>query len=126
MVKAISAVDRVVTPASQQDTLSAQKTPSSLLSDASKRLEKALKYVSISSDAAKLKSCNHNRAEINSAIERYSVSNGSFPTNLSDLETLDYFPEGIPTCPLTGSAYALNSTINRVEGHTSSTSPGDH
>ncbi len=51
MIKAISEVDRVVTPSYQQDRSKAPKAPSSLLSDASKRLEKALKYVTISPDA---------------------------------------------------------------------------
>ena len=85
-----------------------------------------IERVSVSSEMAKVKTCSHNRSEINSAIERYNLSNGSFPATLSDLETTEYFPAGIPTCPLTGSAYSLNSTVNRVDGHTTTTSPGDH
>lgn len=80
-----------------------------------------------SSDAAKEKTCFHNRMELNSALERYAVTNGSFATAMSDLDTADYFPGGIPTCEVTGSAYALNTTTHRVEGHTTSgANPGDH
>jgi len=79
--------------------------------------------INASSDRASENSCYHNRTEINSAIERYGVINGSFPAALSDLNTLDYFPEGIPTCPVTGNAYVIDATKNRVENHTNS---GNH
>ena len=60
------------------------------------------------------------------AIERYGVENSSYPTNLSDLNTPAYFPQGIPTCPVSGAAYSMNTTTYRIDGHTSSTVPGDH
>jgi general secretion pathway protein G len=82
--------------------------------------------ISESSDTAKCKACLHNRAELNSAIERYGVSNSSYPTALTDLVAPDYFPQGIPVCPVTGGAYSMNSTTYRIDGHTSSTAPGDH
>lgn len=85
-----------------------------------------IERVSVSQDAAKLKTCFHHRAQINSALERYGAVNGSFPANLSELETNDYFPEGIPVCSWTGNAYALNLTVHRVEGHTTTINPGDH
>jgi glutamate dehydrogenase (NADP+) len=50
MVEAISEVGNTATPLFSNETVAA-KTASSLLSDANKRLEKALKYVAISSDA---------------------------------------------------------------------------
>ncbi len=70
-----------------------------------------------SSDAAQAKSCNHNRSQLNSALERFAVSNGSFATSMADIDTDDYFPGGIPVCPVDGSAYTLNTTTHRVEGH---------
>ncbi len=79
--------------------------------------------ISASSDKANENTCYHNRAELNSALERYGITNGSFPSSLNDLNTLDYFPGGIPACPVTGNAYVLNTTTNRVEGHTNS---GNH
>lgn len=80
-----------------------------------------------SSEKAKENTCFHNRMEINSALERYAITNGSFATAIGDVNTSDYFPGGIPTCALTGSAYTLNTTTHRVEGHsTSGANPGDH
>ena len=79
--------------------------------------------ISSSQDMAKEKSCSHNRSEINSAIERFALTTGAFPSSLNDLDVPDYFPGSIPVCPITGAAYALNTTINRVEGHSNS---GNH
>jgi general secretion pathway protein G len=82
--------------------------------------------VSDSTDSAKCRTCQHNRSELNAAIERYGVEIGSYPANLSDLDTPTYFPAGIPTCPVSGAAYSLNTTTHRIDGHTSNTVPGDH
>lgn len=64
------------------------------------------------------KACAHNRMLINSAIERYAVTNGVNPSSLNDLNVPDYFPEGIPVCPVSGAAYTLNAGTQRVNGHT--------
>lgn len=82
--------------------------------------------ISQSTDSAKCKSCQHNCTELNSAIERYGVSTGAFPNDLADLAVPDYFPQGIPVCPVSGGAYSMNSTTHRIDGHTSNTVPGDH
>ena len=82
--------------------------------------------MSLSTDSAKCRSCQHNRAELNAAIERYGVENSSYPTSLADLNVPAYFPAGIPTCPVSGAAYSMNTTTHRIDGHTSSTVPGDH
>jgi general secretion pathway protein G len=79
-----------------------------------------------STDSAKCRSCQHNRAELNAAIERYGVENGAYPTTLGDLNAPAYFPQGIPTCPVSAAAYSMNATTHRIDGHTSSTVPGDH
>ena len=73
--------------------------------------------ISDSSQNSKEKACRHNCVQINSAIDRYYFEHESFPANLSTLNTIEYFPEGIPSCPMSGSAYSLNSTTHRVEGH---------
>lgn len=65
------------------------------------------------------RTCYHNRSEINRAIERYGLVNGDYPSSLGDLDST-YFPEGLPVCPVTGDPYSLNTTTNRVEGHTNS------
>ncbi|MEM8944053.1 MAG: type II secretion system protein [Planctomycetota bacterium] len=73
-----------------------------------------------SSDAAREKTCYHNRAQINAAIERYAVTLGIPATSISDVNTNDYFPDGVPVCPVDGAAYTLNTTTQRVDGHTTS------
>lgn len=72
--------------------------------------------VTVSSDNAKQKVRDHHKATINAAVERYYVNEGSWPAdNLNDIG-LDpnYFPDGIPVDPVSGSAYTLNSTTHRV------------
>lgn len=72
--------------------------------------------VTTSSDLAKQKVHEHNRGTINSAVERYYIENGSWPsTNLSELNNVAYFPDGLPTNPIDGSAYALNATTHRID-----------
>ena len=39
--------------------------------------------------------------------------------SISALNTLDYFPEGIPACPVSGNPYILNPATQRVSGHAS-------
>lgn len=69
---------------------------------------------------ARIAACDSNKANINTQVERWYFNNGSWPANdLSDIGADDdYFPEGIPTCPVDGSAYALSGTTHRVTGHT--------
>jgi len=76
-------------------------------------------------EIAREKTCLHNRAEINIAVERYYLHTGSWPaTDLSDIGTdLNYFPDGLPTCPMSGAEYRIDATTRRVVGHTGS---GDH
>ena len=69
------------------------------------------------------KACYHNRMIINSAIERYALDTGSYPSSLNDLSVPDYFPEGIPVCPLSQSNYIINGGTNRVDGHAAGIHP---
>lgn len=62
--------------------------------------------------------CFQNRAEINLAIERYNIDNGSLPTDMSGINNATWFPGGIPVCPVSGAAYTLNAGKTRVDGHT--------
>lgn len=72
--------------------------------------------VTTSSDTAKAKVNAHNKGTINAAIERYYIENGSWPSvNLSELDVVAYFPDGIPTNPVDSSAYALNATTHRID-----------
>ena len=74
--------------------------------------------ISFSSAAAKENACFQNKAEINSAVERYFFNNGSVPSALGDLDTNEYFPDGIPNCPVSDAAYTLDAVTGRVTGHT--------
>ena len=72
--------------------------------------------VTVSSDTAKAKVDAHNKATINAAVERWYIEQGAWPANdLSDIGAdTDYFPDGIPSNPVTGGAYALDGTTHRV------------
>lgn len=72
--------------------------------------------VSVSSDTAKTQVNAHNKATLNSAVERWYIDQGSWPANdLSDIGAdTDYFPDGIPVNPVDGSAYTLDATTHRV------------
>src|SRR6476646_9226025 len=72
--------------------------------------------VAVSSDTAKAKVSSHNKATINSAVERWYVEKGTWPANnLSDIGVdTTYFPDGVPVNPTNGTAYTLNATTHRV------------
>jgi general secretion pathway protein G len=72
--------------------------------------------ISVSSAKAKTEANKQNKSEINSAVERWYFEKGTWPAdNLSDIGAdANYFPNGIPTSPVDGSAYSLNSTTHRV------------
>jgi prepilin-type N-terminal cleavage/methylation domain-containing protein len=84
-----------------------------------------LPRVITNNDMAKEKTCAHNRTEINISVERYYIHNSVWPANdLSDIGAdPDYFPDGMPTCPVSGALYQLDGATHRVQGHTG---PGDH
>jgi prepilin-type N-terminal cleavage/methylation domain-containing protein len=68
------------------------------------------------SDTSTSRTNAHNKAQINAAAERWYVDKGAWPaSDLSDMAAdLNYFPSGIPTNPVDGSAYTLNTTTHRV------------
>jgi general secretion pathway protein G len=72
--------------------------------------------VSVSTDMAKQQVDASNKATLNSAVERWYIDTGAWPAaDLSDIGAdTDYFPDGIPTNPVDGSAYTLNATTHRV------------
>ena len=72
--------------------------------------------VTISSDTAKQKVRDHQKATLNATVERWYIDKNSWPAlDLSDIAAdVNYFPEGIPANPVDGSAYALDATTHRV------------
>jgi type II secretory pathway pseudopilin PulG len=67
---------------------------------------------------SKTAACSANRGHIEVQCEIWRHNNGSWPAaNLSDIGTsISYFPSGLPTCPVTGAAYTID-TSGRVVGH---------
>jgi hypothetical protein len=64
--------------------------------------------------------CRRNVQIINTMIEFWNVKHeGLWPRNdLSDIgKDKDYFPRGVPVCPVDGSPYRLDSLSHRVIGH---------
>jgi len=58
----------------------------------------------------------HNKAQINSMVERYHIDNGRFPSaNLNQLAAPAYFPDGVPVSPYNGTTkYRIDTTTGRV------------
>ena len=69
--------------------------------------------ISTSSDTAIANVHAQNKSEINAAVERYYVDNGSWPSaDLNEMvppTTYDYFPNGLPTNPTGGAAYTIST-----------------
>lgn len=65
--------------------------------------------------------CRTNVYYINRAVERWYVLEGEWPSpDLNDRfsRDRDYFPNGIPVCPITSEPYHLDPYTYRVMGHT--------
>ena len=75
---------------------------------------------------SKEKTCFHNRAQINMAVELYGIEHGELPETIADLDTPDRFPDGIPRCPVSNVPYQLNPTTRRVQGHLGGGKTGGH
>lgn len=74
----------------------------------------------VGSKRAKVQSCEMNRAIINTQVEVYYFSEGTWPIDdLTDIKTnYNYFPDGIPTCPVDETSYVLRtSPYHRISGH---------
>ncbi|MEW5946309.1 MAG: type II secretion system protein [bacterium] len=78
----------------------------------------------VSSQRAKVQSCEMNRHLINKQVEAYFFVEATWPALGVDLNTTDigsnvnYFPDGIPTCPVDMTNYRLRNTpYYRVSGH---------
>ena len=67
--------------------------------------------ISFSSATAKANVSLQNKAEINTAVERWYFEKGTWPaSDLSDIEAdSDFFPDGVPNNPVSGSAYTLDA-----------------
>jgi len=80
----------------------------------------AVPRISQSATNAKAKACLTNIDILNSSIELYNAENGEYPTNLTTITSdTTLFPDGAPTCPITGTTYPNTLVNNRVDatGH---------
>ena len=68
---------------------------------------------------AKKQGCAVNKGNIEVQCQLWLRQKNAAPTStLSDIgANRNYFPEGLPTCPVDGSAYTMNTTTLRVNGH---------
>jgi prepilin-type N-terminal cleavage/methylation domain-containing protein len=71
-------------------------------------------------DTARRNACWTNKGEIELQVQLWRRNNGSYPTaNLSTIGGNSiYFPLGLPTCPVDGTAYTIDTTTGLVVGHT--------
>ena len=66
--------------------------------------------ISVSAGTAKQNAHQQNLAEINSAVERWYFEKGSWPADINAIGAdASYFPDGLPTNPVTGAAYSLDN-----------------
>jgi hypothetical protein len=72
------------------------------------------------SQSATKRACYVTKGEVEIQVQLWHRNHGAWPaTNLSDIGgDPAYFPEGLPTCPVDGSAYSIDSATHRVVGHT--------
>jgi len=70
-------------------------------------------------DDARRSACAENKAVVNAAAERWCFLKGRWPDRrLSDIGAdPEYFPSGLPVCPLDGSRYELHPIRHCVQGH---------
>jgi prepilin-type N-terminal cleavage/methylation domain-containing protein len=71
------------------------------------------------SQDAQQAACEANKGQIELQAEIWHRNTGSWPaTDLSDIgASLDYFPSGLPICPIDSNAYTFDPLAGRVSGH---------
>ena len=71
-------------------------------------------------DDSKRAACEANQVEIELQCKLWRRDNGTYPT--ANLGTIgvnpSYFPEGLPSCPVDGTPYTIDTTSGLVIGHT--------
>lgn len=77
-----------------------------------KELEKAI-------DFTKKAACQQNVQVIETQVEMWYIQHGYWPkSDMSDIgHDIDYFPKGVPKCPVSGEPYVLDPVTHRIMGH---------
>ncbi|MBN1126133.1 MAG: prepilin-type N-terminal cleavage/methylation domain-containing protein [Sedimentisphaerales bacterium] len=79
----------------------------------------AVPRISRSAQNARQNTCDTNVSVVNAAVEMYAREHdGQYPADTNDLtrkvlNNSEYFPEGVPTCPL-GGTYLMDPDTRRV------------
>ena len=73
----------------------------------------------VSGDDAKRRGCAQNTARINQVVEKWHFDKGSYPAlDMADIAAdPNYFPAGLPKCPVNGANYTLDAASHRVIKH---------
>ena len=74
----------------------------------------------VSQKRAKVQACEIQRSIVNKQVEAFFFIEGTWPEDsMADIKTnVNYFPDGIPTCPVDLTSYELApSPFKRVTGH---------
>jgi prepilin-type N-terminal cleavage/methylation domain-containing protein len=76
--------------------------------------------VSNHQDNSKRAACYACQGDIELQVKLWKRNNGTYPAaNLSDIGAdTAYFPSSVPTCPVDGTTYTINTTTGLVTGHT--------
>mgnify|MGYP001431390260 CR=1 FL=1 len=76
----------------------------------------AIPRISTSATTAKQNTCDTNIDVINTQMEVYFAEEGSYPTYANLIADANYFPDGGPVCPLTGT-YSLGANDRATCDH---------
>lgn len=79
-----------------------------------------VRYTGDDKNSIRKTACEVRKGEIDLEVQLWLRRKGALPTsNLSDIGADPaYFPKGLPTCPVDGSAYTIDPSTRRVVGHT--------
>lgn len=71
-------------------------------------------------DDSKKNACDVNQGNLELQAQLWFRNKGTWPAaDLSDIGTdTSYLPDGLPTCPVDGSAYTFSSSTESITGHT--------
>jgi prepilin-type N-terminal cleavage/methylation domain-containing protein len=78
-----------------------------------------LARISGTAAGARKNACYVHKGNIEVQVRRWHRTKNSWPTlNLADIGLdEEYFPDGLPTCPVDGTTYSLNASTHKVSGH---------
>jgi len=84
----------------------------------------------LTQETAKENACAANIANINKQVELYYFETGSWPSEglmeITPPTTYEYFPNGVPNCPVSGINYMINPATHRVLEYGISGEKHDH